>query len=164
MTKGKQPSLRDVLDEVRRINDRIQGREVILEEMRTQNRATIEAVEMVRVTVEQRIDRFERETGDRFTVLEAAVRQNSTDIRQSTADIRKNSAGIRKNGADIGKNSDDIRKNSDDIRKNSDDIRQNSDDIRQNSEDIRTLSARVEALGSLDRRVSVLENRASREG
>ena len=157
MPKGKQPSLRDVLDEVRRNNELIGGREVILEEMRTQSRATIEAVEMVRVTVEQRIDRFERETGNRFTVLEAAVRQNSTDIRQNTADIRKNSAGIRTN-------STDIQKNSADIRKNSDDIRQNTTDIRQNGEEIHALSARVETLGSLDRRVSVLEQRASREG
>jgi hypothetical protein len=136
MPKGKQPSLRDVLDEVRRNNELIQGREVIVEEMRAQNRATIEAVEASRVMVEERIDRFERATEGRFTVLEAAVRQNSTDIGQNSADIRRNSA----------------------------DILQNTTDIRQNSEDIRALSARVEALGSLDRRVSALEHRASREG
>lgn len=136
MPKGKKPSLQDVLDEVRANQEQIRGHGVILEEMRSQNRATIEAVEMVRVTFEQRIDRFERETGGRFTVLEAAVRQNSTDIRQNSADIRKNS----------------------------DDIRQNTTDIRQSSKGIRALSARVEALGSLDRRVSVLEHRVSREG
>ena len=122
MPKGKKPSL-------------TRGHGVILEEMRSQNRATIEAVEKIRVSVEQRIDRFEHDTVDRFTVLEAAVRQNSADIR----------------------------KNSDDLRKNSDDIRQNTADIRQNGEDIRALSARVDALGSLDRRVSALEQRASRD-
>src|SRR5260221_7381653 len=109
MPKGKKPSL-------------TRGHGVILEEMRSQNRATIEAVEKIRVSVEQRMDRFEHDTVDRFTVLEAAVRQNSADSR-----------------------------------KNSDDLRQNTVDIRQNGEDIRALSARVDALGSLDRRVSALE-------
>jgi hypothetical protein len=136
MPKGKKPSLQDVLDEVRANQEQFRGHGVILEEMRTQNRATIEAVEMVRVTVEQRIDRFERETGERFTVLEAAVRQNSSDIQPNSADIRKNR----------------------------DEIRQTTADIRQNSEDIRALSTRVDALGSLDRRVSALERRASQEG
>jgi len=122
MSKAKKPSLQDVLNEVRANQEQMRGHGVILEEMRAQNRGTIEAVEMVRVTVEQRFDRLDHETGNRFTVLEAAVRKNSTDIRQSTTAIRKS------------------------------------------SEDIRTLSTRVEALGSLDRRVSVLEHRASREG
>ena len=101
MPKGKKPSLQDVLDEVRRNNELFQGRDVIVEEMRAQNRATIEAVETIRVKVEQRIDRFERETQSRFTVLEAVVRQNSADIRQNSQDIRKNSEDIRKNSEDI---------------------------------------------------------------
>ena len=94
MPKGKKPSLQDVLDEVRANQEHIRGHGVILEEMRSQNRATIEAVEAVRVTVDQRIDRFERETGNRFTVLEVAVRQNSADIRQNGEDIRALSAGV----------------------------------------------------------------------
>jgi hypothetical protein len=143
MPKGKKPSLQDVLDEVRANQEQIRGHGVILEEMRSQNRATIEAVETVRMTVDQRIDRFERATQDRFTGLEVAVRQNS-------ADIRKNGEAISQNSADI--------------RQNSEDIRQNTADIRQNSEDIRVLSAGVDALGSLDRRVSALERRVSGEG
>jgi hypothetical protein len=101
MPKAKKPSLQDVLDEVRATQEQIRGHGVILEEMRSQNRATIEAVEASRVTVDQRIDRFERATGERFTVLEAAVRQNSADIRQNSEDIRQNTAGIRKNSEDI---------------------------------------------------------------
>jgi methyl-accepting chemotaxis protein len=150
MPKGKKPSLQDVLDEVRANQEQIRGHGVILEEMRSQNRATIEAVETIRVTVDQRIDRFEHATQDRFTVLEVAVRQNSADIR--------------KNGEAISQNSEELRQNTADIRQNSADIRQNTTDIRQNSEDIRTLSAGVDALGSLDRRVSALERRVSGEG
>ena len=149
MPKRKKPSVRSV----DAAPEEIRGYGVILEEMRAQNRATIEAVETIRVTVEQRIDRFERDTQGRFTVLETAVRQNSADIRQNSADILKNSEDIRQNSADI-------RQNTADIRQNTADIRQNSRDIVTNSEDIRTLTARVEALGSLDRRVSDLERRA----
>jgi hypothetical protein len=136
MPKGKQPSLRDVLEEVRATREEVHGQGVVLEEMRAQNHATIEAVETFRVTVEQRFDRLERETDGRFTVLEVAVRQNSADLR-----------GVRE-----------------EVRKNGEDIRTNSADIRKNSDDIRALGARVEALGSLDGRVSAIERRVSREG
>ena len=156
MPKATKASLQDVLDEMRANKEQIRGHGVILEEMRSQNRATIEAIEMIRVTVEQRIDRFEHGTGDRFTVLEAAVRQNSTDIRQNTTGIRRNSTDIRKNSADIRKNSADIRENSADIQKN-------SDDIRKNSEDIRVLTERVDALGPLDHRLSAIEPRLAGE-
>jgi len=104
---------------------------VLLEEMRAQNRATIEAVEATRVALENRIDALARETGDRLTVLETAVRQNSTDIRQNTAGIQKNS----------------------------EDIQKNSEDIRKNSEDIGVLTERVETLGPIDQRVGRLERR-----
>ena len=71
------------------------GNGVLIEEMRAQNRATIEAVEATRVCLEVKIDALARETGGRLTVLEAAVRQNSTDIRKNSTDIRKNSEDIR---------------------------------------------------------------------
>jgi len=113
---------------------------VLLEEMRAQNRATIEAVEASRVALEGKIDSLAGETGGRLTVLEAAVRQNSADIK---------------------KNSEDIKKNSEDIKKNSEDIRKNSEDIRTSGEDIRVLIERVDALGPLDQRISALERRSS---
>jgi methyl-accepting chemotaxis protein len=115
---------------------RVRGNGFRLEEMRSQNRATIEAVEATRVALEAKIETVGRATGDRLTVLETAVRQNS---------------------ADILKNSEDIRKNSEDISRNSEDIRRNSEDIRKNGEDIRVLTERVDALGPLDHRVSKLE-------
>jgi len=71
------------------------GNGVLLEEMRAQNRATIEAVEASRVTLEGKIDSLARETGGRLTVLDAAVRQNSRDIKNNGEDIRKNSEDIR---------------------------------------------------------------------
>jgi hypothetical protein len=68
---------------------------VLLEEMRAQNRATIEAVEASRVALEGKIDSLGRETGGRLTVLEAAVRQNSRDIKKNSEDIRTNGEDIR---------------------------------------------------------------------
>jgi hypothetical protein len=131
MPVGRKPSLKDVVELVREGQEQIRGQGVILEEMRAQNRATIEAVEASRVVLEGKIDSLARETGGRLIVLEAAVRQNSRDIQ----------------------------KNSDDIGQNSEDIRRNSEDIRKNGEDIRVLTGRVGALGSLDQRVSTLERR-----
>jgi hypothetical protein len=46
--------------------------QVILEEMRSQNRATIEHVELIRTSLEQRIDRLE--AGTRDASLELAIR------------------------------------------------------------------------------------------
>jgi hypothetical protein len=109
----------------------VRGNGVLIEEMRAQNRATIEAVEASRVVLESKIDSLARKTGGRLTVLETAVRQNSRDIK--------------KNGEDIKKNSEDIKKNSEDIRKS--------------GEDIRVLIDRVDSLGPLDQRVSTLERR-----
>ena len=71
------------------------GNGVLLEEMRAQNRATIEAVEASRVALEGKIDSFADETGGRLTVLEAAVRQNSRDIKRNSEDIRKNGEDLR---------------------------------------------------------------------
>jgi|SRR4051812_4834412 len=102
MAKGKKPSLQDVLDEVRANREEIRGHGVILEEIRSQNRATIEAVEAARVALEAKIDQVDRDGRARDAVLEAEVRQNSADIRQNNADIRQNSEDIRRNSEDIG--------------------------------------------------------------
>lgn len=49
--------------------------QVILEEMRSQNRATIEHAEVTRVSLEQRMDRAEHNLGTRITSLETAFRE-----------------------------------------------------------------------------------------
>ena len=48
---------------------------VILEEMRSQNRATIEHVDMIRTSLEQRIDRLHDALGTCATSLEMAFRE-----------------------------------------------------------------------------------------
>ena len=67
-------SLQEVLAEMR-------AHGVILEEIRSQNRATIEALQATREALETKIDQVDRNSQARDVVLEAAVRQNSKDIR-----------------------------------------------------------------------------------
>lgn len=62
--------------------------QVIREEIRSQNRATIEAVEASRAALEQRIERLERDSSSRFQGLEMAVRELRLDARQLQADMR----------------------------------------------------------------------------
>ena len=62
--------------------------QVILEEIRSQNRATIEAVEASRVALEQRIDRLDQDSRARDAVLELSIRDLRVGVQQNTVDIR----------------------------------------------------------------------------
>jgi hypothetical protein len=84
--------------------------EVLLEDMRAQNRATIEAVLSTRQALEAKLDAQRLELLGRIEALEVAVRMNSEDIRRNSADIRQNSADIRQNTADIRQNTADIQR------------------------------------------------------
>lgn len=68
---------------------------MILEEIRSQNRTTIEAVEAARVALELRIERLEQESRGRDATLELAVRQNSVDIRQLLGEVRQLQGDVR---------------------------------------------------------------------
>ena len=61
---------------------------VILAEMRSQNRATIEEVQATRTALERRMDRLGQESRERDVLLEAAVRQNSADIRELKGEVK----------------------------------------------------------------------------
>lgn len=91
---GGATSLKDILAAMR-------GHGVILEDIRSQNRATMEALQATRAALEEKIDQVDRNSQARDAVLEVAVRQNSKDIRKNSEDIRKNSEDIRKNSEDI---------------------------------------------------------------
>ena len=85
MPKATKPSLQNILEAVRANQAQVRGQGVILEEMRSQNRATIEAVEATRVVLEGKIDAVARETGRRLTILETAVRGRSISASQSSS-------------------------------------------------------------------------------
>ena len=110
---------------------------ILLEEMREQNHATIEAVFSSEQRTNRRLEEIELKLTRRLDVLEVAVRMNS----------------------------DEIRKNSEDIKRNSEDIRKNSEDIQRMSQEIREMRGVLErkadhaALVALEQRVSALEKR-----
>ena len=54
--------------------------QVILEDIHSQNRSTIEAVDASRVAFEQRFDRLEEGTRSRFTVVEAALQSTNKGV------------------------------------------------------------------------------------
>ncbi len=75
--------------------------QILLEEMRSQNRATIEAVEAARTALEQRIDRLENESRTRDATLEMAIRELRLSVKENSADIQKNGADIRRLQGDV---------------------------------------------------------------
>jgi hypothetical protein len=69
--------------------------QVILEEIRSQNRATIEAVEASRASLEHRIELLERDTNVRDATLEMAVRELRLTVQQNGIDIRGLQGDVR---------------------------------------------------------------------
>jgi len=105
--------------------------QVILEEIRSQNRATIEAVEASRLSLEQRIERLEQETRSRDSLLEAATRDLRATVEQNGKDIRDLKAAVQ----------------------------ENTTDIRDVKVTVRDLAGKVEALTRLEERVAAVERR-----
>jgi archaellum component FlaC len=75
--------------------------EVILEEIRSQNRATIEAVESKSSELKREIAGLREDTGGRLQTLESAVRQNSTDLQALQKNVRNLADKVEQNGVDI---------------------------------------------------------------
>lgn len=61
--------------------------QIILEEIRSQNRATIEAVQASHAALERRIERLEQDTSKRDGMMEMAIRELRLDVRQLQADV-----------------------------------------------------------------------------
>lgn len=76
-----EPSLATVLE-------RIDAQGLVLEDMRSQNRLTIEAVEATRLALEQRIDRLDQDSQSREAVLELNIRELRVGVQQNTVDTR----------------------------------------------------------------------------
>lgn len=64
---------------------------VILEEIRSQNRATLEAVSALGTDLRGEMRHMREDLGSRIAALEAAVRQHAVDIRQ----LREQIANLR---------------------------------------------------------------------
>ena len=107
---------------------------VILEEIRSQNRATIEAVGASRVALEGRFDALDAEVRARFALVEGAIRS----LGERTGALESRNALLELA------------------------LRELKVSVQQNSVDIRDLAGKVEALSRLEERVSALERQGAR--
>jgi hypothetical protein len=67
---------------------KVDSQGLLLEDMRSQNRATIEAVEATRQALEQRIERIDQDARARDAMLEVAIRDLKVGVQQNSLDIR----------------------------------------------------------------------------
>jgi hypothetical protein len=65
-----------------------------MEDMQSQNRLTMEAIEALRDTLERRIDRLDQETRARDAGLELAIRDLRVTVQENTVDIRALTAKV----------------------------------------------------------------------
>lgn len=121
---------------------RVDSQTLLLENMRAQNRATIEAVEASRQALEQKIDTLTRDTNERIAILDTAIKHLAQESRSHDASL---DVAIRELKVTVQQNSVDIR----DLKAG----------VQQNSIDLRDLAGKVEALTRLEERVAALERR-----
>ena len=155
--------------------------QVILEDIRSQNRTTMEAVEAFRQSIEERIDRLDGGSKDRDGLLALAITDLRREVRQQGSDLTELKRIGLKHGGDIGelkelglRHSSDIAelkelglRHSSDIAElkelgkgQSHDIRELRVTVQENTVELRNLSQRVDALNRLEERVAALEKRA----
>jgi archaellum component FlaC len=125
--------------------------QVILEEMRSQNRATIEAVQSTRTELKQEIAELRENTTARFQTLESAVQSTRIELKQEIVELRENTT------ARFQTLESAVRQNSTDIQALRKDVRNVADKVEQNGADIRHLDEKVDNLSGLEARVSALE-------
>lgn len=115
--------------------------QVILEEIRSQNRATIEAVEVNRETLERRMGDLEGSLTGRMDDLERALTARMEALEKALAGVDQESRS-RDASLEVA-------------------IRELKVSVQQNSVDVRELATKVEALTRLEERVAALERRSA---
>lgn len=123
-----------------RLERGIESTKALIEDIRSDNRATIEAVEASREALEQRIERLEQSLGR----LDQETLARDAGLERAIRELR---LSVQKNSADIG----ELRLS---VLQNSADIRGLQDDVKGLQSDVRGLVAKV---ASLEERVMALE-------
>ena len=141
--------------------------QVILEDIRSQNRTTMEAVEAFRQSIEERIDRLDLDSRERDGLLALAITDLRREVRQQGSDLTELKRIGLKHGGDIGelkelglRHSSDIAELKELGKGQSHDIRELKVTVQENTVELRNLSQRVDALNRLEERVAALEKRA----
>lgn len=126
--------------------------QVILEDIRSQNRSTMEAVEAFRQSIEERIDRLDRDTRDRDGLLALAITDLRQEVQHHTTELTELKRLSLRHGSDIA----ELKELG---QRHSHDIRELKVMVQENTVEVRGLSQRVEALNRLEERVAALEKR-----
>ncbi len=145
-----------------------QGRfELLLEEMRSQNRATIEAVEAQGAYLGARIDALRDSLTPRIEALEVAVRQHSEEIRQLATRIERLEVRMDR----VEQRLDRVEQRLDRVEQRLDRADARQDGFEAELHEVKAALARIEAkldtradaaaLRDLERRVSILERRTA---
>jgi len=121
--------------------------QVILEDIQSQNRATIEAVEASRLSLEQQIDRVERDSRSRDAVLEMASRRVSADLRDLTSVVQENTTDIRALKEGIQEQTIEIRGLKEGLQVNTVEIRGLKAGLQEHGAEIRGLKAGLQDNG-----------------
>jgi hypothetical protein len=140
--------------------------QAILEEIRSQNRATIEAGETNRIVLEQRIEQLDRATAARLEVLEAAVKELRQESRTGDESLE---ASLKEFREESRSRDESLAASVKELRQESRSgdqslevaIRDLKVSVQQNSVDLRDLAGKVEALARLEERVAALERRSA---
>lgn len=115
--------------------------QVILEEIRSQNRATIEAVEVSREVLERRMGDLEGSLTTRMDDLERALTARMDALEKALAGVDQESRS-RDASLEVA-------------------VRELKVSVQQNSVDLRELATKVVALTRLEERVAALERRSA---
>jgi chromosome segregation ATPase len=142
--------------------------QVILEEMRSENRATLEAVLAFRSSLEARIERLDVESRDRDAAASLAVADLRREVRQHSSDLTELKRLALRHGGDIDGLKGDVTQLRGDVTElkqvaqhHGTDIRELKVSVQENTLELRGLSQKVDALNRLEERVAALERRAA---
>ena len=149
---------------------------VILEDIRSQNRATLEAVETSRMSHDEKLDRFAQETRSRSTVFATAIQSTNRTVEslgQAVESTNKSVAALdrrleqsdEQNRLRFAALEAALQRIDQESRSRDASLELAVRDVKvavqQNSVDIRDLTGKVEALSRLEERVSALERRGA---
>lgn len=156
--------------------------QVILEEMRSENRATLEAVLAFRSEFDARVDRIEREGQERDATLMLAIGDVAREVRAHSTDLTELKRLALRHGSDIVDIKGELVEVKSDIvslkqgvselkqdvselkelgRQHTADIAELRVAVADNTKEIRDLSERIDGFGRLEGRVVALERRAA---
>ena len=118
---------------------------LLREDMRSQNRLTIEAVESTSQRLEQKIDQVQTDLGQRIDVLTMVVQSHSQTLAQHGQTLAQHSQTLAQHGQTLAQHSQTLA--------------EHGQTLAEHGQTLRRIESKVDTLVDLDRRVTVLERK-----